>query len=291
MNHDIVRTSEQTSDFLSGFCTGTVHSVYQNTVNLRFSGHLLSLQVSGSVLSPISLITDLSPENFRKLDIAEEDPAFLQSGEISVRSSSGTCSFTCRQAEIVDLSLPAAIAKPLSESALSFLESQIAEALAIPFAKSQYEAGFQPLFSSPRTSSSVLLQTAGRIMNDSSSLFHEECFHESAVSLARLLGLGIGLTPSGDDFLCGALAGLLLSGREEHFFAYQLRREILRRLQDTGDISAAFLSCAAEGLFSLPVISLADLPDSEKIFSDFRRIGHSSGFDTLCGVLYGLRLK
>ncbi|MCD7993626.1 MAG: DUF2877 domain-containing protein, partial [Clostridia bacterium] len=101
---------------------------------------------------------------------------------------------------------------------------------------------------------------------------------------------GIGLTPSGDDFLCGVLAGLILRGKENHPFALSLRREITSRRFDTNDISRAFLDCSVQCHFSPAVNSLADLPSSEGILKVFSAIGHSSGIDTLCGVAYGLSI-
>ena len=113
-------------------------------------------------------------------------------------------------------------------------------------------------------------------------------YHEAASGLSRLLGLGCGLTPSGDDFLCGVLAGCLLSGNPEHPFIKHLKDMVKKKLTDTIDISAAFLSCALEAQFSLPVVSLYGLPTSDEILTSFLAVGHSSGIDTLCGILWSL---
>lgn len=113
-------------------------------------------------------------------------------------------------------------------------------------------------------------------------------YPEAAVRLSRLLGLGIGLTPSGDDFLCGVLAGLHMAGNDSHPFTQRLRSELANRLSDTIDISAAFLSCALDQQFSLAVNRLYRLPTAEEILASFEEIGHSSGTDTLCGILWSL---
>ena len=75
--------------------------------------------------------------------------------------------------------------------------------------------------------------------------------------LCHLIGLGIGLTPSGDDFLCGFLAGLRLSDGSSVFLPF-LEQHILHTLDRTNEISAAFLRCAVLGQFSAPVHLLTD---------------------------------
>ena len=116
-------------------------------------------------------------------------------------------------------------------------------------------------------------------------------FAEAASSLVRLVGLGLGLTPGGDDFLCGVLAGLILCGRRQHPFALLLADEIAAHLNDTNKISAAFLACSLENQFSQAVNELRLCHSAAKILRIFCEIGHSSGTDTLCGIYYAIQLR
>ena len=127
-------------------------------------------------------------------------------------------------------------------------------------------------------------------MEDARKEVLDICYDKAAVTLAGMTGLGMGLTPSGDDFLCGVLAGLLFSGQWDHPFAQALRQTISRRLGDTNDISRTFLSCALSCHFSRPVKELPLAAGTTEILSSFGAIGHSSGFDTLCGIYYGYTL-
>ena len=129
----------------------------------------------------------------------------------------------------------------------------------------------------------ILAAARSRILQCSECL-EQHLYGDAAKHLAGLIGLGIGLTPSGDDFLCGVLAGLILRGEENHPFAHALCREITSRRFDTNDISRAFLDCSVQHHFSLAVNSLTDLPSADRILNVFSDIGHSSGIDTLCGV-------
>ena len=104
-----------------------------------------------------------------------------------------------------------------------------------------------------------------------------------------LLGLGPGLTPSGDDFIGGALIALRMLGAHEAARdlagrALPLAREL------TGKISRAHLACAAEGegaaalhetLAALLERDAARLPDCLEAID---AIGHCSGWDALAGA-------
>jgi hypothetical protein len=104
-----------------------------------------------------------------------------------------------------------------------------------------------------------------------------------------LIGLGPGLTPSGDDLIGGAMIALRALGRVE--MAARLAAWALPlAAQRTGAISAAHLTCAAagEGSFALHDLVAALLtpgaPGLVETVATLAAIGHSSGWDMLAGV-------
>jgi len=110
-----------------------------------------------------------------------------------------------------------------------------------------------------------------------------------------LIGLGPGLTPSGDDFLVGimvALAEMRETGLLEALSATVAKYAAAR----TNSISAAHLSAAAEGLgadslhrTTQSILSGGDgLTDN---LSDLANIGHCSGWDALAGASLALRQR
>ncbi len=109
---------------------------------------------------------------------------------------------------------------------------------------------------------------------------------DEAVSL--FLGLGHGLTPSGDDVLSGALVTLFAIGEDEH--ALTLARSISVRMGEaTSALSCAFLRAACDGEPSAPMSRaitalLANAPAGD-VISRVKDIGETSGFDMLAGVL------
>jgi hypothetical protein len=112
-------------------------------------------------------------------------------------------------------------------------------------------------------------------------------------AVAGLVGLGCGLTPSGDDFLGGFVtAGHCRSDREHLPLLEELKRQVLDSLAGTNAISATLLRCAAEGKISGALHDLAQaLQGGRDLAGPLARLcafGHSSGMDITTGFLYGL---
>jgi hypothetical protein len=96
----------------------------------------------------------------------------------------------------------------------------------------------------------------------------------------QLIGLGPGLTPSGDDYLGGMLVALRLSGRGMQ--AEGLWRWLQPRLKErTSAISAAHLAAAAAGEAHE---ALHDLLGGSLDFDRLSAVGHTSGWDALAGA-------
>jgi hypothetical protein len=101
----------------------------------------------------------------------------------------------------------------------------------------------------------------------------------------QLIGLGPGLTPSGDDYFGGMLVALRLTGRGVQ--ADGLWRWLQPRLKErTSAISAAHLAAAAAGEAheALHEVLNGSL-DLEKLDA----VGHCSGWDSLAGAVAVLR--
>jgi hypothetical protein len=124
--------------------------------------------------------------------------------------------------------------------------------------------------------------------------------NEADRAASRLVGLGTGLTPTGDDFLCGILAALRCTSREddqERRFAAGWGAVLGARLEATTAVGATFLACAIAGSFAGAVSALVDaLADGREAAARraLERLcaqGHSSGMDTATGLLFGLWLR
>ena len=114
-------------------------------------------------------------------------------------------------------------------------------------------------------------------------------------SARRLVGLGEGLTPAGDDFLVGALAALHRLGDGWPTRDVALRDAVIAHAcRSTPTVSAAFLCYAVAGQFSEPLrdLAMADtVATARAAVATLARMGATSGADTLAGMretLYAL---
>ncbi|MBI1725627.1 MAG: DUF2877 domain-containing protein [Candidatus Tectomicrobia bacterium] len=105
----------------------------------------------------------------------------------------------------------------------------------------------------------------------------------------RLLGLGPGLTPSGDDFVGGAMVALRALGEgraADRLAAWALPLAAER----TGKISLAHLACAAAGKGAsalhdaLAALCAPGAPGLAEALAAVHAIGHTSGWDALAGA-------
>ncbi|HEX5613233.1 MAG TPA: DUF2877 domain-containing protein [Burkholderiales bacterium] len=105
--------------------------------------------------------------------------------------------------------------------------------------------------------------------------------------IEALIGLGPGLTPSGDDYLGGVMVALHKLRRSEQ--ATLLWRSLEPRLAArTSEISAAHLRAAAEGEAHEALHSvLCGDPD----FARLDTVGHCSAWDALAGAVSVLRAR
>lgn len=111
----------------------------------------------------------------------------------------------------------------------------------------------------------------------------------------RLIGLGPGLTPSGDDFVGGIMVALRFVGRCD--IAEALARWALPLAQArSNSISTAYLAAAAagdtgQGLHDVLVrLGSPDAGDLSTNFDAIDNIGHASGWDTLAGLVVACSL-
>jgi hypothetical protein len=122
---------------------------------------------------------------------------------------------------------------------------------------------------------------------------------KSVESLLQLVGLGNGLTPSGDDFIVGFLA-FLNSVSEQIFpenFMKNVRSEMLGAIRNrTTTVSEAYLISALNGRFSEILETFVagfysnDLEKMKMKTDNLINVGSSSGIDMILGCLFAVRL-
>jgi hypothetical protein len=115
--------------------------------------------------------------------------------------------------------------------------------------------------------------------------------------VSQVVGLGEGLTPSGDDLLVGLLAVLHVTGRLHTVLPPAQHLQFLHTVSaGTLALSAEFLHCALEGDFAEPIACLvrslfAPAPQGWRLHAaSLAAVGHSSGIDAMVGMVLGCRL-
>ena len=116
------------------------------------------------------------------------------------------------------------------------------------------------------------------------------------VEIDRLVGLGEGLTPAGDDLIVGLLAALRVLCRaslERASFVRSLSATVRTRASRTAVLSGHYLRLAADGHFNADVTRLAHAFVSSAASDDFEMrnaldaafvVGATSGADMVSGI-------
>ena len=141
---------------------------------------------------------------------------------------------------------------------------------------------------------------AQRMSKSMRSLFHATrgCDANAASMLEPLIGLGPGLTPSGDDLITGYLTGLWCTSKgkaERLSFLLGLGKAVVELSKRTNDISRTYLFHATRGLASSQLVNLAVAictgAGDDRVMqyaSSAMQSGHTSGMDAVTGLLFGL---
>jgi hypothetical protein len=110
------------------------------------------------------------------------------------------------------------------------------------------------------------------------------------------IGRGLGLTPSGDDCITGICAVLSALNGTDQTFLQKLKSYLVEHGQNrTTHIALAYLLYATENKFHSHLLKLCYVldkprgPEFLKAVEEMKEIGHTSGTDTLVGVLIGMK--
>ena len=119
--------------------------------------------------------------------------------------------------------------------------------------------------------------------------------HASIDAAEKMIGLGPGLTPTGDDFLVGFLAGLWsTTGKEQGQLTFidSFGKALKEVSKQTNELSRTYIYHAARGQFSSSLSNLSEAistgRDIESATQKAIQVGHSSGMDSVTGLLIGL---
>lgn len=247
---------------------GTIHSIFHKALNLKLEeGDMLSLLVSRIDKSPTSIILNL--DSFTPFNAKVGDEFYIEDKKLIV----GLEEISLDHAFKYELKLPNIDKKS------RFLEDNLS--IAHEYMDSLIKNVNNPMelliFKKLKESANNL-----KLGLEISSIFKS------------LIGMGIGLTPSGDDFLVGfmSVAFLEVSGMENFKAAFESLIFEARSL--TNEISYSVLKNASRGYFKQIYSDFIDSFFTSTIrdedFEAILKMGYSSGRDTLLGIITGLEI-
>lgn len=257
-----------------GLKYGKVHSVFNRTINLMTeSGSMISLMTKTMDEAPISIILDI--EDFKRCGVFTGEDVYFDEGKVIVGS------------KVIDIS--AARNYELKRGTFKDNYSLIEKNLEILRHLMDFKGPKEKYSFDTMAFQMVVHRTA---------LFKKACLEENikeVIAIGRsLVGLGQGLTPSGDDVLMGLFLVLGLENSPMNHFDLILARIIEERMEETTDISYQGLLRASKGFYRSILVEAAEalttLEDIEDILMDVLSIGHSSGRDLLYGILTGYEI-
>lgn len=275
---EAVQISMGAKNRLDGGWSCIVHSTYHSTVNLLLRGeYMVSLTGRTIPLHPFSL--RLPMEDAEGLGLSQGMCCPVYGGVVHLPVGG---SIDYAGAPSLDLSAHALTERPIASEALERLSAvgcRWAERSALGFLLS---AGLV----------TKLSPFAGQIRHFTQAAVRGEVLQAGKLA-QTLIGLGWGLTPTLDDFCVGLLAALWRTGRART--AAELGVELARQAKQKSTlVSAQFLISAAQNQYGAYLLAvLENLEDSnclglEQAVKGLLSVGHSSGTDTLAGLLTGL---
>jgi hypothetical protein len=269
-----------------------VHSVFQSALNLRLNGdiHLLTLIASDEGDLPQGIRLDV-PDGFSFTDFRLGELVICRDGILYLENNSLVVQL--KEARRWTCDLPALKFDP-ADPAVSTAWRFVWNALNARQRLSKTEIVAEELLS--ESARSGVLHKAGEAIR--ALLNATRTYGSDTSAIEVLIGLGSGLTPSGDDFLVGYLAGLWCKAQDEskHIqFVSGLGKTIIQRSARTNDISSTYLYHAAQGQVSSRLADLAEAvcrgknPERlDEVAEAVFNVGHSSGMDAVTGLLIGL---
>ncbi|MEY8353586.1 DUF2877 domain-containing protein [Lachnospiraceae bacterium 54-53] len=246
---------------------GWVHSAYHNTVNLKVKDSLFALHPDTIPMTPLSLQTDRRESGI--LTAEPGQPAFFQGNVLWI----GGQKITCQSPRIYDPRLKAA---PGWEE-LHLLADAVYQVLPL------YKNRQDPVLMHALEKGKGWKAQKSRIPDPAAGKY-----------LRSLIGLGNGLTPSGDDFLSGILFFLTAAGKKGEKWLELTAEAVRDGLDETGHISREFLYRGLLGEFGEKMTALAEEGAGKGNLTQAvcraAETGHSSGLSALLGILFSWEL-
>jgi hypothetical protein len=275
------------AEFCKAPARAEVAAVFGRSFHLRCGDLFVCVGEPAIGNGPLTLIADMAAA---PRSLYQGQPARIAESRIAI----GAVAFTCEWSEPW---LPS----PWPRAAAPDLLAQVRDAVVHRAATEAPAEGFGRAIADTNVTDEAFARVARRRLARLRLWLVERVAARSAPANALaeavrdLVGLGPGLTPSGDDVLIGALA-LLDALAGDHAGAGTMRKNLARAVADvppalTSPLSRCFLRVAAAGHIGERLhaaVSSCVAGDADTAIAAIRDVGQTSGWDMMAGIVAAL---
>ncbi|MBU5212127.1 DUF2877 domain-containing protein [Heyndrickxia oleronia] len=275
---------------------GSIHSVFTNSFNIAFDKSLVHVGVYENGLAPFGI-------GLSRMD-AQQLIRQIQNGQI-VRWDHASGKLIFSNEAVLDM-------KQVKWTKHSFSDRLTNHSIIIDhfryiadlFLQSDWQTGLAQTPDEKQELNQYLLSstqvvTSSKFINEVNrliQLIQGEISTEYESVFDYWMGRGLGLTPSGDDVLTGVCAFLSAFNGSKGEFQERLKSYLVAKgRQRTTHIAYEYLLYATNAKFHTHLIQMCKGMDSRsdieffQAVEEMKKIGHTSGADTLLGILLGIK--
>jgi hypothetical protein len=282
----VLTLGEFARDALGAHSTGTVLSVFRRSFYIQLDVYALCIGPPRLGKGPVNILIQAAEHTeWPQLGLVPQQRVWVSRNVIDVANRAR---FDFTGAEVWRPPEPPRFSfddlraglKLLSQSALRRSPGGLGATLAISDMLTEW----------PPSSDDPLLRLAQTPVRDAAAWIPRALARKNEPpppSLERLIGLGPGLTPSGDDFVGGLMVALHYLGFAD-VAATIAEAALPVASRETNTISAQLLRCAAAGQASITLFDALDAILAgrrlEASLDAIDAVGHTSGWDSLAGA-------
>ncbi|PHI29397.1 DUF2877 domain-containing protein [Budvicia aquatica] len=272
----------------SGRFNGRIHSVFNKVINISDADNnqLYTIGCRSVDNAPNTLVINLN--NLNELNLFQHQPVFINHNKLVVNHQ---LSVSFERVNLWRCELPEYISHHrVIEQSINLLTERIEQQGIGGGIKAITDREITPF------EQQMLVQLSLATRELISCLARGD-MAQIAPWVNRCVGLGIGLTPAGDDFLVGLCAVLAMPGNPARGCLSQLYQAISQCGSQTNPISYMAISKAAQGLVRESIVDLlVAMVGGNKNhliakIDAVLKIGSTSGTDIATGMLAGLELS
>ncbi|MCG7345681.1 DUF2877 domain-containing protein [Sporosarcina sp. ACRSL] len=276
---------------------GHIHSVFNTSFNLAFGDHLVHVGAVGNGVAPFGIGMEQGQATLLTKLLAVNSDVYWDERSVSLIFPKGIIlsldrvNWTNHKVQQAHYEL-----MRLEENFTILANTLMQADWQIGLAQSEEEKKrFIQYVLNPSSSTTKDFPVIDELERLQNLAFNEESTDAEKV-FDYWIGRGLGLTPSGDDCITGICAVFSALEGTNQAFIHQLQSYLVERgRKRTTHIALEYLLYATENKFHSHLLNVCNalgkrpVTEFSKAIEEMKGIGHTSGADTLVGILIGIK--